>query len=320
MTWRIDTLGWQSIARDVAIINENDIWVVGEFHKKDNLGEIVLSDIYNGAHWNGETWELIKIPTKTFGSNDPYSYEISTIENVGNGELMGFSITGAFVHYKNGIWTSEFVPERKGSIYAIYDSSPSSIWFAGTNGNLTYFNGTSFSQIETGTNAYFTDISGEEGLIYLTSALYNHPASNNGLFRYQNGLFEFLIPQVGETSNLNQLVHSFSVWLSPDDTLWVAGSNAIFKPLHFKKPLIDFGSQGKTPLSIQGVHDYDVWVSGSYGLVAHFNGNNWKIYSELEVNKNGPSEFYKIRVSEKTVVTVGYYTENRALVVVGKRE
>ncbi|MDA3871912.1 MAG: hypothetical protein PF551_06125, partial [Candidatus Marinimicrobia bacterium] len=58
-TWEIDTLGnYGSILRDVAIIDENNIWVVGEIRTD--------STNYNAAHWNGEEWELIGINFFTF--------------------------------------------------------------------------------------------------------------------------------------------------------------------------------------------------------------------------------------------------------------
>jgi len=53
-TWEIDTLGnYGSYLNDVAIVAENNIWVVG----------YITTDTatYNAAHWNGSEWELILI-------------------------------------------------------------------------------------------------------------------------------------------------------------------------------------------------------------------------------------------------------------------
>ncbi|WP_457565776.1 hypothetical protein [Caldithrix abyssi] len=47
--------GGSSSFYDVAIIDENDIWAVGEIY--------TANDKYNAAHWDGEKWELRKIKT-----------------------------------------------------------------------------------------------------------------------------------------------------------------------------------------------------------------------------------------------------------------
>ena len=43
---------------DVAIINENDIWAVGEIYA-DSANP---AEPYNAVHWDGSEWELKKIP------------------------------------------------------------------------------------------------------------------------------------------------------------------------------------------------------------------------------------------------------------------
>ena len=47
---------WQhssSVLYDVAIIDENNIWAVGEIYMNDSLGQS-LPDAYNAVHWNGQ--------------------------------------------------------------------------------------------------------------------------------------------------------------------------------------------------------------------------------------------------------------------------
>ena len=64
-TWQTFTFGGQggsSTLFDVAIINENDIWAVGEMYVYDSTGAPVL---YNAVHWDGSKWELKRI--KYFG-------------------------------------------------------------------------------------------------------------------------------------------------------------------------------------------------------------------------------------------------------------
>jgi len=60
-SWQSWTFGEHSssVLYDVAIINENDIWAVGEIYMNDSLGNPDPTS-YNAVHWDGQNWELIK--------------------------------------------------------------------------------------------------------------------------------------------------------------------------------------------------------------------------------------------------------------------
>ena len=45
---------------DVAIIDENNIWAVGEIYLNDSLGQPDPTP-YNAVHWDGISWNLKKI-------------------------------------------------------------------------------------------------------------------------------------------------------------------------------------------------------------------------------------------------------------------
>ncbi len=54
INWIIDDIGeYGSILRDVAIIDENNIWAVGELFKRFT----VMTLAYNVVHWDGQKWE-----------------------------------------------------------------------------------------------------------------------------------------------------------------------------------------------------------------------------------------------------------------------
>ncbi|MCK6615173.1 MAG: glucosyl transferase, partial [Ignavibacteriaceae bacterium] len=63
-TWETFTFGEHSSSTlyDVAIIDENNIWAVGEIYMKDSLGN-PDPNAYNAVHWDGTNWELKKIYT-----------------------------------------------------------------------------------------------------------------------------------------------------------------------------------------------------------------------------------------------------------------
>ena len=64
-TWTIDTLGsYGSYFNDVAIIDENNIWVVGNIVVPDPDSSFNGTGWkeYNAARWDGEQWNLKQIP------------------------------------------------------------------------------------------------------------------------------------------------------------------------------------------------------------------------------------------------------------------
>ena len=62
-TWQTWEFGQNSnsVLYDVAIIDENNIWAVGEIYMNDSLGN-PDPNAYNAVHWDGNNWELKRIP------------------------------------------------------------------------------------------------------------------------------------------------------------------------------------------------------------------------------------------------------------------
>jgi len=60
--WQKFTFGQHSSSAlyDVAIIDENNIWAVGEIYTNDTLGN-PDPYAYNALHWDGIKWEVKKI-------------------------------------------------------------------------------------------------------------------------------------------------------------------------------------------------------------------------------------------------------------------
>ncbi|MEO8400082.1 MAG: hypothetical protein ABI550_09775 [Ignavibacteriaceae bacterium] len=61
-TWQTFEFGEHSssVLYDVAIIDENNIYAVGEIYLNDSLGQADLEP-YNLARWDGQKWDLNKI-------------------------------------------------------------------------------------------------------------------------------------------------------------------------------------------------------------------------------------------------------------------
>ena len=69
-TWQSWTFGEHSssVLNDVAIIDENNIWAVGEIYMNDSLGQPDPHP-YGLAHWDGSEWNLMKVPYHDFNQS-----------------------------------------------------------------------------------------------------------------------------------------------------------------------------------------------------------------------------------------------------------
>jgi hypothetical protein len=70
--WQVFSFGnpnyGNSVLRDVSIINENYIWVVGEVYQLDSLGQ-TDTQVYGAGYWNGSEWKFMKVPLRDYGVN-----------------------------------------------------------------------------------------------------------------------------------------------------------------------------------------------------------------------------------------------------------
>ena len=162
-TWTVETLGdYGSYLNDVAIVDENNIWVVGY---------ITLGDsIYNAAHWDGTEWEMIEIYDGHiplygiwyFNENDIWVTNGCSVFHLENNEWIyyRFSSGGVGVDCCAG--------------KTIWASSPEDVWFAGDNGSIVHYDGSGFSRIESGTEVNYRQISGTLDGKYVFVAGYNY--------------------------------------------------------------------------------------------------------------------------------------------------
>ncbi len=294
-----------SVLYDVAIINENNIWAVGEIYVADTSQNGYT--MYNAVHWDGNQWELKRIL---------YDGNIWTIKTI-------------FAFNQNDIWFSAFVrydgqkfielpisPILTGwSINKIWGSSSRNLYVVGNNGNIVFYNGTSWSRIESGTELQFTDIygasdpkTGEPEILAVCTR--NLPLAK-GIYRIKGNT-------AVEISSVPIQWELAGVWFIPNRHYYVVGSGIYEKKsltdsLWLNKPL-DI-THYVTP-KIRGNGLNDVFAVGAFGETLHYNGVSWKSYiEETGLNSGG---YFSVCVKNNTMVAVGF-TYQSAVVTIGKR-
>jgi hypothetical protein len=156
---------------DVAIINENNIWVVGGVYLTDSSGQLD-SDAYNAAHWDGTEWKLKRIMFYTIcGQQDRSSYPTKSILAFSESEIWialdGTQIAKLDEHGKAKIMCTNL----PFSISKIWGGNPNSVFAVGTRGGIAHYNGTSWQSLESETEMWLSEIHAEnENNIYISGS------------------------------------------------------------------------------------------------------------------------------------------------------
>ncbi|QKJ96212.1 MAG: glucosyl transferase [Ignavibacteriota bacterium] len=294
-----------SVLYDVAIINENNIWAVGEIYVADTSQNGYT--MYNAVHWDGNQWELKRIL---------YDGNIWTIKTI-------------FAFNQNDIWFSAFVrydgqkfielpisPILTGwSINKIWGSSSRNLYVVGNNGNIVFYNGTSWSRIESGTELNINDIWGDynqktgewEILAVASNKFFNE---GKKIFKI-DGLLVTEINVVGLTWSLS------SIWFNAARKYFIAGDG-----IYYKKTLNESWVKDLTFIQIykdriRGTQLNNILVSGSNGLISHFNGVNWKHYINNELPYYS-GRLLSCDVKDNILIAVGW-KEIQAIITMGKK-
>ncbi|PIQ08489.1 MAG: glucosyl transferase [Ignavibacteriales bacterium CG18_big_fil_WC_8_21_14_2_50_31_20] len=309
-SWETFEFGEQSNShfKDVAIINENNIWAVGEIHTAetdqfDSNG--VWVQPYNAVHWDGVKWELKRI---LYENN---FWTINTIIAFSEDDIW-FDV---FVHWNGTKFNNEPIPNilmgwRSNSIWG---TSSEDFYVVGNGGNIAHYNGSKWTKIESGTELNINDIWGggenNKNTIYLMAA---------ELFTDRNSELHKINNNESTLVNNTDLGKStLSVW-GYGKKLYVAGS-ILYLSYNGGKEFVDIGIGVKERglFSIRGLSYNDIFITGVDFQLAHFNGLSWRKHN-LNVNANG--EFYKVMQQNNIACAVGINNSNRkAIIAIGRR-
>lgn len=310
-SWTFGTIG-SSVLYDVAIINENNIWAVGEIMIADTSQNGYTT--YNAVHWDGSEWELKRIP---------YYYNGQTFYNgikailVFNENDIWFGIA-SLIHWNGTVYQSISTASFfQATVSKMWGTSSNDFYIVGTSGQIAHFNGTSWQRIESGTTLNINDIWGDynektQEWEILAVAGNKLQGSENKILR----IFE------GNTSD--QLNSSGTAW--PLRTLWfkasqkyyVAGSGVYKKKKvsdsYWKECILDISTYSTN--SIRGLNINEIVAVGGFGEVLHFNGYSWKSF----INQTGLSSgnYLDVDLKNDLCVAVGQDNSN-AVITKGKK-
>jgi hypothetical protein len=306
-------IGKGSELNDVAIIDDNNIWAVGVIHTDDtdqwNEDSTEWIKPYNAVHWDGNTWELKRLlwdghfsPLRTvfgFGENDVW-FGITNLIHWNGADFQQVDIPNtAFSEIQNKIW----------------GTSSENLYVVGDNGTIAHYDGENWNKIETGTDHPIMDIwgatnplTGKEEIICVGS--YENTASPCKLFKI-DGLSATEISSEG----LPWFVRS--IWFVPNYRYFTVGDGFFSQATIGRNWIIDQAFPNEAKFSIRGLDINEIVVSGSFGLLSHFNGLSWAHYLDTEIG-SFQGRYLECFIKNNTIVAVGF-NGNNDILTIGRR-
>lgn len=314
-TW---TFGDHSSSRlnDVAIINDSNIWAVGEIYMNDSLGQ---SDpiAYNVIHWDGNQWKLIRIKTNACGG--VLYPPIKSIFMFSSSDILFGHIDGSITHYNGIEFTNDcsLIMQLNGAADKIWGLSKDNFYVVSSNGFIAHYENGTWSKIESNTDLDIYDIwgdynnsLGEYEIIAVAAKMF--VTYDKKILSIKNNLVNNL-----STDSIPYSIHS--IWFKSWNKCYVSGAGLFTKNnVQFTSPWVWLSPEVSNYYlyGIRGQDTNDVMVCGAFGELIHYNGSTWKSYiNETRISYGALS---RVDFRENIVVAVGYDSP-KAVITIGKR-
>ncbi len=311
-TWTFGGQAGSCVLNDVAIINENDIWAVGEIYLLDTLGQ-PDPDAYNLIHWNGIDWTLLRLQFYTFcGQPSTGSYPTRSI--------LAFSDTDIWITSGSQITHFDGVNQIKTvcipvSANKLWGTDDNNIYAVGQIGRIAHYQNGQWSSIESGTDLNFLDIYGTidpntNGQQILAVCTNNYPLGK--------AIFKIDGNSATQISSAPIQWELYSCWFIPNRHYYVVGDG-----IYEKQNLLEHNWKDKgfyithyATTSIRGYGFNDVFIVGAFGEFLHFNGFTWKSYLPELGTING--SYGSVGIKGNLVAVTGFESA-KAKIIIGKR-
>ena len=319
-TWQTFTFGGlagSSTLYDVAIINENDIWAVGEIYMNDSKGQ-PDPNAYNAVHWDGSKWELKRIKTNACGG--VVYPPIKAIFVFSSNDILFAHIDGSISYYNEIEFINDcsLITQLNGSANKIWGMSRNDFYVVSSNGFIAHYINGYWQKLISGTNLNVNDIWGD---FNQATGKYEILAVASNIFSTPDRAILSIDPATRIVTHLSSQPIQYTlkgVWFNSNKQYFVSGDGI------FQKHRLSDNSWKNNPLEItnyfinkiRGNDINDVVAVGAFGEVLHYNGVNWKSYRNTTKINDGA--YYSVETGNNLVAAVGQ-DNPAAVLIIGKR-
>lgn len=307
-----------SLLSDVAVVNDTLAYAVGEIFKKDSVGNVEHPP-YGLAIWDGKTWKLKRITARypsgsvsiratgifAFSESEVWIAWGDVFRWDGRSDFLSMHQISKSPTNPNGILNPNESADK------LWGSSSSNLFAVGRGGGIAHYNGTEWRRISSGTKADIQDVWGA----------YDEKTQEHVVFCAVSNTFEISerrILRVYPTGRIDSIpwlagrrIHS--IWFSQHEKIFSAGDGVLIR-----NPDKQWDNQTELPLTytrrVRGVANNDVFVSGDFGLVGHYNGIRWKYW-----NVAGSGILFSNDYKGKLFMAVGLTKDQKALITIFRR-
>ena len=314
-SWTFGGQAGSCVLNDVAIIDEDNIWAVGEIYLLDTLGQ-PDPDRYNLAVWNGNNWEIKRVPY--YYQGQPFYHPIRSVFAFGANDI--WFCGNGLIHWDGNQYNPVAVPNW-GPYWMneIWGTSDNDLYVVGDNGHIAHYQNGIWSRIESGTTLNIYDIWGDyddyssEYEINMVAAHHFEGPERKILTLKNNSISELSTANIADGS-------LDGIWFESNRKYFVVGNGIYSKQKILSPTDWDTSLKSLTPFysyAIRASSLNNIFICGSFGDVLHYNGFNWKTF------RNTPgfydAEFYNIDVKKGVVSIVGQ-RNNSGFLVIGKTQ
>jgi hypothetical protein len=281
---------------DVAIIDENNIWAVGEIYLLDSLGQ-PDPRAYNAVHWDGSKWKLLRLQFYTFcGQPSTGSYPAKSIIAFDENDI--WITSGSQITQFDGgkQLMTDCIPV---SVNKLWGTDDNNLYAVGVNGGIAHYHNGGWSKIESGTELNIGDIWGiPDG----TGSYNKYLAADNSILKIDNN---------NQLTKINAEpgMIIISIWGKSNRLVYTAGDGVVlYKNNQWEKinrPDIN------TIYRVRGQNYNDVCgIGGSGSIIYHFNGYSWQ-----SINPDQNNRYWRIDIKGNTIAASGYQGEKAAVTI-----
>jgi hypothetical protein len=316
-SWQFDTLAGQSgssYLNDVMILDDTTAYAVGGLYLADTVVGEQTQNERNFAVWNGKQWNLQLVrylyPNGIFGEEPLYSIFVFARNDIWVGGTEAYHWDGSYWN-QTGITNANF---GVGRIFRFWGRSSSDLYAVGGNGSMAHYDGSQWTQLQSGTTLDIQDIWGatdsKSGQQTILAAAGNVYVSIARQVLQINGMQVTTVPYNGITGALR------GIWFLPGEQYWAVGDGVFENRLPLNAP--EWDTKFVTTYfseAIRGDGLNNIFVCGDFGDLWHYNGVSWHSFRP-EASNNGA--YYSVAVKGNLVITVGELNPP-AVIAVGRR-
>ena len=297
---------------DVAIISPTDIWAVGAVYL-DSADGAPDPFPYNAAHWDGNSWTLMKITVQTkYGPVTAPFYGIVAFSSNDIWISSGLPIHGDGANWTQyDLYTMGVLGSNDGYLTRAWGSSSRNIYFVGTSGSIVHYANGSWSKITSGTSLQFNDIYGSGVQILAVCLQFDPPGGE--IFSIQGNTATLI------SSSPIQGDQLYGIWFIPNQRYDLALD---FGGIYEKRSLSDTGwvpleITGAATTGVRGNSVNDIVVVSATGDLLQWNGVVWKSFR----NQTGlaGNSYARVAISGNVVIAVGV-NGTQAAITMGMRQ